>query len=255
VLEFFGFPDATTAVVVMIGFFAAGLAKGTFGLGMPFFGMPVMATVISLPTSLAMFAVPNFTANFQQMLMGGRIVVYLRRFAWLVVTMLATIPFSVQYMVTIDPATGLLVFGSLAFAFAGAQMLPIAFTINAQQERWLNPIVGLLCGVLAGLSGLYGPILIVYFLALRLPKDDFVAALSLMYFTGSIAIYGALTYAQVLTLQVLAASAVGAVIIGLMVHFGQFVRNHINEARYRKLILILLMAIGVEMMWRSQSLG
>ncbi|MSO96647.1 MAG: sulfite exporter TauE/SafE family protein [Rhodospirillaceae bacterium] len=254
-LEFFGFPDARTAIIVMIGFFVAGLAKGAFGLGMPFFGMPIMTFAISFQSALGMFAVPNFTANFQQMLMGGRIVYFFRRFAWLLATTLVTVPFSVQYMVTIDQATCLLVFGSLAFLFAGVQMFPVSFTVSPAQERWMNPIVGLLCGALAGLSGLYGPILIVYFMALRLSKEDFVAAISLMYFMGSLAIYGALAYAHVLTFELLAASAVGAVIIGLMVHFGQFVRQHINEARYRKLILLLLMAIGIEMILRSQSIG
>jgi uncharacterized membrane protein YfcA len=251
VAEVFGFPDLATALIVLAGFFAAGLAKGTFGLGMPFFGMPVMTAAIPFQTALAMFAVPNFTANFQQMLMGGRIVVYVRRFGWLLVTMLATIPVSVQFLVKVDQATCLLVFGVLSVAFAGAQMFPMAFTIPPGRERWLNPLVGLGAGALAGVSGLYGPVLIVYLMALRLPKDDFVAALSLMYFLGSVSLYAALAVAQVLTPQVLAASAVGAVIIGVMVYFGQFVRRRIAEERYRKLILLLLMAIGAEMVWRA----
>jgi uncharacterized protein len=251
--DIFGFEDISTALIVLAGFFAAGLAKGTFGLGMPFFGIPVMTAAIPFQTAIAMFAVPNFTANFQQMLMGGKIVFFFRRFGWLLFTMLATVPFSVQFMVTVDQDTCLLIFGVLAVIFSSAQMMPVSLTVSASQERWLSPLMGLLAGALAGVSGLYGPVLIVYFMALRLSKDDFVAALSLMYFMGSIAIYGSLAVAQVLTLQVLAASSVGAVIIGVMVHFGQYVRARINEARYRKLILVLLMAIGIEMMWRALS--
>jgi uncharacterized membrane protein YfcA len=249
----FGFDDVTTLLIVLAGFLVAGLAKGTFGLGMPFFGMPVMTLAIPFQTALAMFVVPNFTANFQQMLMGGKIFVYLRRFGWLLFTMLATVPVSVQFLLKVDQATCLMVFGVLAVSFAAVQMIPMAFTVTSSRERWLSPVMGFLAGALAGVSGLYGPILIVYLMALRLPKDDFVAALSLMYFLGSIALYGALAVAHVLTAQVLAASAVGAIIIGVMVHFGQFVRARINEARYRKLILVLLMAIGVEMVWRATS--
>jgi uncharacterized membrane protein YfcA len=251
--DIFGFDSATTALIVLAGFFAAGLAKGAFGLGMPFFGMPVMTAAIPFQTALAMFVVPNFTANFQQMLMGGKVKVYLRRFGWLLFTMMATVPFSVQMIVNVDQKTCLLVFGVLAAIFAGAQMFPFSFTVTPKQEVWLSPLMGLLSGLLAGLSGLYGPPLIIYLMALRLPKDDFVAALSLMYFLGSIALYGALAFAQVLTLKVLAASAVGAVIIGVMVYFGQFVRARIAEERYRKLILLMLMAIGVEMAWRGLS--
>jgi uncharacterized membrane protein YfcA len=247
--QIFGF-DELTAAIVLLGFFAAGLAKGTFGLGMPFFGIPVMTFGIPFQTALAMFAVPNFTANFQQMLMGGHIKNNLKRFAPLLIPMLVTVPFSVQFLVKVDQETCLLVFGTLSVFFAGVQMFPVNFTITPQQERWLSPLMGLLAGGLAGLSGLYGPILIVYLIALRLPKDDFVAVLSLMYFLGSVSLYAALAISEVLTLQVLAASAVGAVLIGILVHYGQFVRKRIDDAKYRKLILVLLMAIGAEMIWR-----
>ncbi len=249
--DLFGFDDTRTILIVLAGFLAAGMAKGVFGLGMPFFGMPVLTFAVPFQTALAMFVVPNFTANFQQMLMGGKIVLYLRRFAWLLVAMLVSIPFSVQFLVNVDQDTCLLVFGILAALFAGLQMLPLRFTVRPDQERWLNPVMGLLSGGLAGVSGLYGPVLILYFMALRLPKDDFVAALSLMYFSGSIGLYGALAVADVLTLHVLAVSAVGAVIIGTMVHFGQSIRSRINEARYRRLILGFLIVIGVEMVWRA----
>ena len=88
----FGFDDVKTLLILLAGFLAAGLAKGTFGLGMPFFGIPVMTLAMPFQTALAMFVVPNFTANLQQMLMGGKIFVYLRRFGWLLFTMLASVP-------------------------------------------------------------------------------------------------------------------------------------------------------------------
>ncbi|MBL8631400.1 MAG: sulfite exporter TauE/SafE family protein [Rhodospirillaceae bacterium] len=251
--DLFGFPDLSTALIVLVGFFAAGLAKGTFGVGMPFFGMPVMTLAIPFQTSLAMFAVPNFTANFQQMLMGGSVVKNFKRFAGLLAPMLATIPFSVQFLVKVDQNTCLLVFGVLSAVFAGVQMFPVKFTITPAQEKWLSPLMGLMAGALAGVSGLYGPVLIVYLIALRLPKDDFVAVLSMMYFLGSVALYLALAVTNVLTLQVLAASAVGAVVIGVMVHYGQYVRKRIDDAKYRKLILLLLIGIGLEMTWRALS--
>lgn len=247
----FGFPDAHTAAVVALGFLVGGLVKGVFGLGMPFFGIPIMTAAIPFQTSLAMFAVPTFTANIQQMLMGGRIRFFLRRFAWLLAAMLATIPFSVYVLVRIDQDICVLIFGVMAVSFAGLQLFPFAFAITPAQERIFNPIIGFLAGALAGVSGVYGPIVILYFMALRLPKDDFVAALAIVYFLGSFALYAALAAAKVLTLQVLGVSAAGAALIAVMVYFGQFVRRRIDEARYRKAIFLMLVVIGLDMVRRG----
>ncbi|MDX2224301.1 MAG: sulfite exporter TauE/SafE family protein [Rhodospirillaceae bacterium] len=244
-------PDTAAVAAVALGFVAGGLAKGVFGLGMPLVGLPVMVLAIPYPTAVALFLVPNFTANGQQMFEGGRLAANLRRFATLIVPMLAVIPLSVKLLVSISAETSLLVLGGLCVIFAVYQMFPLSFDCPPQRERWLNPIVGVIAGALAGLSGIYGPVLIVYLMALRMPKDDFVAALSMMYFMGSVMIAAMLAREAVITLEVLAASAVGAAIIGAMMVLGRIVRRRIDEARYRKLILVLLMVMGADMIRRG----
>ena len=111
--------------------------------------------------------------------------------------------------------------------------------------------MGIAAGILCGLSGLYGPILIVYLLALRIPKDEFVSALALIYFLGSFPLYGSLAAAKVLTLEVAGVSLIGAMIIGFMILIGQRVRDRLNEELYRKLVLVLLFLIGCDLLRRS----
>ncbi|MCB2108723.1 MAG: sulfite exporter TauE/SafE family protein, partial [Rhodobacteraceae bacterium] len=235
------------AAMVLLGFIAGGTAKGLFGLGMPFVGMPVMVFAIPFPTALALFLVPNFTANGQQMLAGGNFKRNLKRWFWLYAPMLVIVPFAIQFLVRIDQSRSILGLGLVSFVFAVLQMFPVAARIDPRHERWMNPVVGVVSGLLAGVSGLYGPVLIIYLMALRLPKDDFVASLSLMYFLGSFAIYGSLAFASVIDLEVIVVSALGGIIIGAMLIVGQRLRARIDEARYRKLILVLLMVMGADM--------
>lgn len=244
-------PDAAAVAALVLGFVAGGLAKGVFGLGMPLVGLPVMVLAIPYPTAVALFLVPNFTANGQQMFEGGRLLTNLRRFATLLVPMLAVIPLSVRLLVSISAETSLLVLGALCVIFAAYQMFPLSFRCPPERERWMNPAVGAVAGALAGISGIYGPVLIVYLMALRLPKDDFVAALSMMYFLGSVMIAVMLARESVVTVEVLAASAVGAAIIGAMMALGRIVRRRIDEARYRTLILVLLALMGGDMIRRG----
>ncbi|MDX2141754.1 MAG: sulfite exporter TauE/SafE family protein [Rhodospirillaceae bacterium] len=245
------FPDLTSALLVLLGFVAGGLAKGVFGLGMPFVGLPFMVVAIPFQTAIALFLVPNFTANGQQMFGGGKFAVHLRRWAGLIVPMLAVIPFSVKILLTIDQDTAVLILGLVSVVFALLQIMPFAATIDPKHERWLNPIVGMTAGSLAGISGLYGPVVIIYLMALRVPKDEFVASMGLIYFMGSVALYGSLAAFSIITRDVLIVSAVGAVIIGAMILLAERIRARIAEARYRKLILILLMIMGADMIRRG----
>ena len=247
--------DVLTIVILAIGFAVGGLAKGIFGLGMPFLALPVLVTVLPYQTAVALFLVPNFTANFQQAIRKGSWRANLKRFLWLIIPMLIIIPFAVQVLVRIDQQTGLLILGLISLIFVFSQIQPVKLTLQAAAEKVWNPVVGVAAGVLCGLSGLYGPVLIVYLLALRIPKDEFVSALALMYFLGSFALYGSLAFAEVLTLEVAAVSAVGAVIIALMIFIGQKLRDRLDEDRYRKLVLVLLFLVGCDLIRRSVVSG
>lgn len=243
--------DLATGLVIAAGFALGGLAKGTFGLGMPFLALPVLVLVLPYQIAIALFLVPNFTANFQQAMRLGLWRQNLKRFLWLLIPMLVVIPFMVQVLIRIEQQTGLLILGLISLTFVATQVFPYKLIINATWQKRLNPVVGTAAGVLCGVSGLYGPVLIVYLLALRIPKDEFVSALALMYFLGSFPLYGSLAFANVLTLEVAIVSAIGAVIIGAMILIGQKIRDRLNEERYRHLILVLLFCIGVDLLRRA----
>ncbi|MBT6960759.1 MAG: sulfite exporter TauE/SafE family protein, partial [Rhodospirillaceae bacterium] len=238
-------------LVIAAGFAVGGLAKGTFGLGMPFLALPILVTVLPYQTAVALMLVPSFTANFQQAVRKGIWRHTLRRYKWLLIPMLVVIPLMVQILIQIEQETGLLILGLISLTFVATQILPVQPVIKAARERVLNPIVGIAAGALCGVSGLYGPVLIVYLLALRIPKDEFVSALALMYFLGSFALYGSLAAASILTLDVAAVSAIGAVIIGLMILIGQKIRERLDEERFRRLILVLLFIVGCDLLRRA----
>jgi len=243
--------DLATFLILTAGFALGGLAKGTFGLGMPLLALPVLVTVLPYQVAVALFVVPNLTANLQQALRKGLWRQNLRRYVWLIIPMLVTIPFVVQVLVRIDQRTGMLILGLISLVFVISQVTPVKFTIPNRLEPYASPIAGIGAGILCGLSGLYGPILIVYLLALRVGKDEFVSALALMYFLGTFPLYGSLAAADVLTWDVAAYSAYGAVIIGLMILVGQKLRDRLEEERYRKLILGVLFVIGCDLLRRA----
>ena len=63
--------DLATLLIIAAGFALGGLSKGIFGLGMPIMAMPVLVTVLPYQVAVAVFLVPNFTANFPHALRKG----------------------------------------------------------------------------------------------------------------------------------------------------------------------------------------
>ncbi|MEQ9447263.1 MAG: hypothetical protein RJS98_16995, partial [Rhodospirillaceae bacterium] len=80
--------DLLSVLILVAGFAVGGLAKGVFGLGMPFMALPIFVIVLPYQVAVALFLVPNFTANYQQAVRKGVWRVILKRFLWLIIPML-----------------------------------------------------------------------------------------------------------------------------------------------------------------------
>jgi len=218
---------------------------------MPFMAVPILVNVVPFQVAIAMMVVPTITANLQLAWGGGRITFHLKRFMGLLIPMLLVIPFAVQILIRIEQKVGLFIIGIIAIIFVLSQLLPLKLVILPERERWLSPVVGVSAGLVCGLSGFYGPVLIPYLLALRISRDEFVAALSLIYLCGSLALNSTLAGVHVLTWEIFSVSLVGGLLVSGMILIGSKVRAAIEEERYRKLVLGLLLLMGCDLIRRA----
>ena len=124
-----------------------------------------------------------------------------RRFWPLFVPMVATTLVAAQFLARVDVATGALVLGSIVIAFVASQTFPVRLTVSPTLEPWLKPPVGLVAGFMGGLSNLFGPVLLIFLVSLRLPKDEFVRVVAFLFAAGGAALYLTLIANGVLTLE------------------------------------------------------
>ena len=80
----------------------------------------------------------------------------------------------------------LLTVGVLAIVLSTFSILQPHVTVSRRQEPWLGPPIGFVSGVIGGMSTLFGPLLAVYVVGLKLPRDDFVKAISLLYLIAAL---------------------------------------------------------------------
>ena len=117
--------------------------------------------------------------------------------------------------------------------------------IAARHEPSIGIAVGLGSGLLGGVSSLTGPILITYFMALRLSREAFVSSISLVYLAGSLPLYGAMVGFGKISPAELALSVVALLPVYLGMRLGRQVRQRLNEKLFRHVVLALLVVIAI----------
>ncbi len=141
--------------------------------------------------------------------------------------------------------------GLIVIAFCISQLFPPRFDVPPRAERWLTPGLGAFAGVLGGVSNFFGPPLIAYLIALRLPKDTFVAAIALLFLFGTAPLYASLAVSGVLNGPVLAVSVAAALpnIAGLAL--GTRLRGRVGQRMFQRLLVAALFLIAVNLIRRS----
>ncbi len=243
--------DTPTLVLGGLAFFAGGAVKGVMGIGLPLILVPLLATVFDLPTAVALMVVPVMSTNLLQAYQGGNHRATLRRFWPLLLPMVGTTVVAAQFLADIDVSTGALILGLIVVAFVASQVFPVRPTVTPRLEPWLKVPVGAAAGILGGLSNLFGPVLVMFLVSLRLPKDEFVASVASLFLFGGTTLYITLVANGLLTLDEATASIVAAVPAVAGVGVGQKLRRHVRQETFNNLLLALLFLIALNLIRRG----
>jgi uncharacterized membrane protein YfcA len=185
----FGAPLSLVALTIFT-FLLAGLVKGTIGLGLPSIAIGLRALAMTPAQAAAVMIFPSLITNVWQMFIGVHLAALMRRLWTLVLASAAGIWLGGGVLTSANSRFAALGLGVALIVYAALGLSNIRFTVEPRQrsrhEWWLNPIVGLLTGLIAGGTGVFvipaGP----YFQAIGLTKDELVQMLGLSFTVSTI---------------------------------------------------------------------
>ncbi len=150
-------------------------------------------------------------------------------------------------------ADGLLLALGAFLIGSGALFLRMPLLRPASVPRWSAPVVGAVAGVLGALFGTAGPPLIVYLRLQGISKSAFRVTLLTLFSGLTLMRLGTYTFAGLFTAERLwSALAVGpAVLLGAWT--GHRIHIDVSEERFRQLVSVALIVIGVLLLGRSMS--
>lgn len=246
-------PDLTLAALAFAGFALAlgGFAKGVLGVGLPMVALPLMSSVMPIKEAVALLYFPILATNFYQAFAGGHFRMAVARF-WPLLTFLCLFVWVGTFaLVRLDTTIVSIVLGLGIAVFAVLSLARPSFVIGPRWERPLGLVAGGAGGFFGGLALIGGPPVIMYFVALNLKKEEFISCIALVYLLTlvpagfSFVSFGVLEGRHVIP----GITTIAPVVAGMLV--GQWLRARINQERFRKILLLSMVVIGLNLIRRG----
>jgi len=237
--------------ILVIGLAFAGLAKGATGMGLPLVATPILAAVFGPRMAVVIVTIPIFVSNSLLLMQGWRRFEVLRGLAPIIVASVIGTTIGVQLLASLDQRTFAILITAMVAVFLLRGDRLIGNDPRARRARLLGPLVGLVGGVLQGTTSIASPIVGSYFHSLRLPPRDFVVVVAAVFEINAVVQVIGYWLLGLFTPEVLALGIIGLVPTLLALMAGIYLRGRMDAARFRSLILVLLVLSVLNLLYRS----
>ncbi len=238
---------AAIALILLLG----ATVKGALGVGMPLVAIPLLSLLVSPPVAIGLLAAPVLVSNAIQVRETKSYGLAFRRIAWLMAFQYLSLFWTIRWTATIS-ITELNRWMALS-VFLAACLLIVKpqFKIKAAFEPPLNILVGLIAGFMGGVSALTGPVVIAYLVALRMRREEFIGTISTVYLLSAAPMYLLMLWYERFGWSEVLWSLAALVPMFLGLQLGRRLREHLNEERFRFLLLVFLLATAVSLYFKN----
>jgi uncharacterized membrane protein YfcA len=250
---FIGQYGAMAALGAAAAMAAGGFAKGVVGFALPLIAIGVMGSFLPYEVAVAMLIVPTLVSNLFQALRHGvgpawETFLHFWRMNLVLVVMIAL---SAQLVVALPDRLLFGLLGATVAAFGASQLAGWRPRFDMRHRRRIETGVALVGGFFGGLSGVWGPPIVMYLIAARLPKVEMVRAQSLSFLLGSVVMLFAHLRTGVLNPVTLPFSTWLVLPTMLAMVIGYQVHDRLDQDRFRMVTLVVLVLTGLNLVRRA----
>jgi uncharacterized protein len=227
------------------------LVKGAIGFGFPTLGTPLLALVVDVKTAVPLLIVPNLVMDGIQLRRQGPIGAASRRLVPLLIFTIVGTIIGTKLLVMLSARAAALTLGAFVLGFVALNLVRVTPRIPGGWERRLAPPVGLVAGVMGGITNAPGTVLALYFVAIGMGKREFVRSIAFTFLVIkgaqllTLAWYGLFGWHLVLgTLGLTVASLAGFAL-------GVRVQDRLDQRTFNRAVLVFLAILGVWLVARA----
>lgn len=204
-----------------------------------------------MKTAVPLLVVPNLVMDGFQLRRQGPVGDVPRRLVPLLIFTIVGTIIGTKLLVMLSARAATLILGAFILSFVVLDLVRVTPRIPRGWERRLAPPVGLVAGVMGGITNAPGTLLALYFVALGMHKREFVRSIAFTFLVVkgaqllTLAWYGLFGWHLVLgTLGLTAASLAG---FGL----GLRLQDRLDQRAFNRVVLVFLAMLGVWLVARA----
>ena len=231
----------------------AGFVKGAIGFAMPLIMMSAFGSFMAPELALAGLILATVTTNIHQSLrLGPRAFFataweFRRMIAMTMLGIAVTAPFVVHLPDRL--LTGLL--GVPILLFAAVQLAGRSLALRLEHRTFAEYALGLIGGLYGGVSGIWGPPLVIYLLSIGASKEKSILVQGVIFLIGATTLFAAHLGSGVLNATTLPFSAALIVPAALGMAIGFRLQDRLDPARFRYWTLVLLAITALNLIRRA----
>lgn len=232
---------------------AAGFVKGAVGFAMPMIMISGLSSIMDPELALAGLILPTLLTNLIQALRSGiasarRAIAHHRRY---ILALLVMVALSAQLVRSLPDTALYLILGVPITGFALIQLFGVRLRLADRGRRAAEIGIGAFAGFFGGISGVWGPPTVLYLTALDTPKSEQMQVQGLVYGCGAVVLTAAHINSGIFNLSTapLSAALLVPALAGAFVGFS--VSDRLDQARFRRLTLAVLVVAGLNLVRRG----
>lgn len=251
----FGLDPLHLGLAVAVTLFS-GFVKGAIGFAMPMIMLSALGSFLTPQQAVASVILPVLITNIHQALRQGWGPTWAatRDFGWHIAMVVLFMPVSAFLAPHVAPWLMYGLLGLPITLFALWQILGGRMALPIRHRRRAQIATGIVGGLVGGISGIWGPPLIVLLLSLGTPKEEQMRVQGVVFFIGAAALTVAHLQSGLLNAQTLPLSAALVVPAALGMVLGYLAHDRLDVAQFRRWTLVLLALTGANLLRRALEL-
>jgi uncharacterized membrane protein YfcA len=238
-------------LILVLGLSVAGLVKGGTGMGLPLVATPILAGVFGPKAAVVIVTIPIFAANSMLLVQGWRRLDVLRGIAPIIIASTFGTAIGVNLLALLDQRTFAVLISAMVAIFLLRGDRLIGDDPGARRARILGPVVGFAGGVLQGTTSIASPLIGSFFHARKMDRHDYVVVLAAIFELNAVIQLIGYSLLGLYTPDVVAIGLLGLVPTLLALMAGIYFRARLDQARFRQLIVVLLVLSVANLLWRT----